>query len=205
MGHNISKKPGAYPKPDDQGNSNTCTRFAISKAIVAGYHDGTWTSGQSIDLDQTWVSSALVNLFPDLDGKWPTDYDGQVVVAMDNKSKSFFKIPLKISPTHSANGPDSKYVLVYEVGSHGDLHSIFMEKEDKGEYCCINSHGAQNQFPRIDPKNVQNKCQLYEIRIQSKSPLGGGGRMISGFPILMAPLLLMTFTFFSFTVFNKKT
>jgi len=172
MSQNIRQKPGAYPIPDDQGLSNTCTRFALSKAIVAGFHDGTWTLGKSLDLDQTWVSSALFHLFPDTDGKWPTEYDGEVVYAMDKKSKMFFGMLLQISPTHTANRFDSKYVLVYDIGKNGGLHSVFMEKEEKGEYCCINSHGALNQFPRIDPKDRKNKCQLYEIQIQidNKSP-----------------------------------
>ena len=53
------QKPGAFPVPDDQGLSNTCTRFALAKAICAGLHEGIWTNGRSVDVDQDWVTSAL--------------------------------------------------------------------------------------------------------------------------------------------------
>ena len=66
------------PKPDDQGPSNTCTNHLLAKAITEGLGDGTFDA--TIDVSQDVVTSALVNKFQDVAGRWPTDFNQETIL-----------------------------------------------------------------------------------------------------------------------------
>ena len=70
--------PGQPAKPDDQGESETCTRYAVSKAVTQGLDDCTY--GYKIDVDQENVTASLVNKDKDVGGRWPNVVDQESIL-----------------------------------------------------------------------------------------------------------------------------
>ena len=87
--------PGAYPIPDNQGNGATCTRYALAKAACSGLHNGVWTSGQAMDINQEALSMSICQEFKNTHGAWPTKYDKTIILAFDKKSKNYFYLTLE--------------------------------------------------------------------------------------------------------------
>ena len=52
---------GAFATPDDQGPYDTSTQHALAKAICDGCINGYFVENQSIDLDQSDVTNALLH------------------------------------------------------------------------------------------------------------------------------------------------
>ena len=67
-----SRSPEGMPRPDNQGNSSQCTRFAVSKAIINGFMKKKFSPYKELDFDQKEVTSALINEHKDDAGKYPT-------------------------------------------------------------------------------------------------------------------------------------
>ena len=172
------KKPGGYPVPDDQGFGRTCTRFALAKAICAGLNDGIWNGGISIDVDQTWMTSSLCQLFLDTEGKWVSDYHGKVVQIFDKKSRNYFYLQLDISCKQKDRTSGCKFVLVYNAGPIVDLHAVFVKRFENGHFVCMNSHGASDEFPMVDPKKTKG-CRLFKIKgeLTTKNPTIGNAKL----------------------------
>jgi len=55
-------------------------------------------------------------------------------------------------------------VIIYNTGS--DTHAIFAKEYKDGHFHCINSHGGQDQEPRVSREKVTH---LYYVAI-SKAP-----------------------------------
>ena len=59
--HSISQAPGALASVDDQGNLEVCTRYSLAKAVVNGFEENSFTTGQKLDFSQNVVAQILVN------------------------------------------------------------------------------------------------------------------------------------------------
>ena len=53
--------PGNNPVPDDQGDLDECSRYALGKAVASGFMKKKTVPGQEIDVDQDQVSAVLCN------------------------------------------------------------------------------------------------------------------------------------------------
>ena len=53
--------PGALASVDDQGNLEVCTRYSLAKAVVNGFEENTFNTGQKLDFSQNVVAQILVN------------------------------------------------------------------------------------------------------------------------------------------------
>ena len=53
--------PGALASVDDQGNLEVCTRYSLAKAVVNGFEENSFTTGQKLDFSQNVVAQILVN------------------------------------------------------------------------------------------------------------------------------------------------
>ena len=53
--------PGDYPKPDNQGDLEECSRYALGKAVASGFMKKKTIPGQEIDVAQNEVSAVLCN------------------------------------------------------------------------------------------------------------------------------------------------
>ena len=53
--------PKGEAEHDDQGNLDTCTRFAMSKAAGNGFYTKKTVLGNQIDIGQDFIVAALLN------------------------------------------------------------------------------------------------------------------------------------------------
>ena len=166
------EKPGAYPTPDDQGLGNTCSIFAVSKAVAAKLHEGIWPIGK-VDVDQQSITSALLQVFQDTKPRWPSEFDGETILIMDRYSRRYLQIRLKITPQpHQVCNSTEKQVLVYEYKHNGQSlgpHCVFSEKFDKGIFKCINSHGSIDMFPQLDKNEILN---IFNVDVELSTTFG---------------------------------
>ena len=70
--------PEENPRPDQQGNANTCTRHGLGKALTGGLMECLY--GPKLDVSQDYVTFALVNKAKDVGGRWPTDFDKETIL-----------------------------------------------------------------------------------------------------------------------------
>ena len=147
-----SSPPGNFAKPDDQGKLDTCSRFALAKALVDGFMRKFFVPGQEIDIDQDAVTVALLQKHKSVDGVWPHEFDQETYQFIDNESRyweSFVRVEKlqdfrdfikNISLTPRQN----TYVLVYPLDPNkpkDEKHCVYAEDYDQTtlEVSCINS------------------------------------------------------------------
>ena len=65
--------PGVRPTPSDQGQSETCTLHAISKAIVS------FLDKRNIDADQDQIEDVLLDCIGTKDRQWPSSFSEKVI------------------------------------------------------------------------------------------------------------------------------
>lgn len=172
--------PGGPAVADDQGDLSTCTRFALSKAICEGFYTKRWNPNEELDVDQACVTTSLLQVPKDGDGKWPTDFHKTRFQFQEQISKSYWDTMLFVDKLDnvkeieafkrdmSSSTPSYTYLCVYLV-SPGNLHSIFITGWDpiKQELHCLNSHGlTKNPKPRIPISQAGNI--LYRVRCTAK-------------------------------------
>ena len=85
----ILYKPGGAAVPDDQGDLETCTRFALAKAICDGFLNQRWVKNTSLDIDQDVVAHVLLQEHKDGEGKWPTEFNGKKFQFQEKQSILF--------------------------------------------------------------------------------------------------------------------
>ena len=68
---NDRNAPGEPATTTNQGDAQTCTRHAVTKAIVQHAHDF-----KNYDFEQSFALGAAVNINSNIDGMWPTAYNG---------------------------------------------------------------------------------------------------------------------------------
>ena len=158
-GPNIA--PGARPIPDDQGNLEVCTRFAVSKAIVDGFMRKMFVRGREVDIDQDQVTVVLLNEHKDGTGKWPVEFHHKVYQFKDKEAR-YWKTNLFVHKLHDVldfvNDVMNKvqlhtYVLVYPLNPsnpNGAKHCVYADFLDPKtrNVECINSDPA-DPFPSI--------------------------------------------------------
>ena len=86
----LLRDPGGAPVNDDQGELETCTRFALAKAICDGFDKRRWVN-QALDVDQNVVTGALLQVHKDGEGKWPTAFNGKRFQFQDKISKNILE------------------------------------------------------------------------------------------------------------------
>ena len=126
--------PGQPPQPDDQGTLATCTRFALSKAVCHGFDRKMWVKAKSLDMEQSAVTSILINEHKYSQGKWPTDFAGKTYLFQERNSKSYWLTTLSVKDLKTRQDiayfekdinsvkPVSAYILVYNCWTPLHLH-----------------------------------------------------------------------------------
>lgn len=156
-----SAAPGARPIPDDQGDLEVCTRFAVSKAIVDGFMRKMFVRGREVDIDQDQVTMVLLNEHKDGAGKWPDEFHHKVYQFKDSEAR-YWKTNLFVHKmtdvVEFVNDVMNKiqlytYVLVYPLNpSHptGPKHSVYADNLDPRtrNIECINSDPS-DPYPDI--------------------------------------------------------
>lgn len=153
--------PGSKPTPDDQGNLDVCTRFAICKAIIFGFMMKIFVPGKEIDIDQACMTLVLLNEHKDGEGKWPDKFNNKKYQLLDSKRR-YWETHVSVQEVQNLHdfisdiGKVSQvntYVLVYPLDSripNGAKHCIFIEGYNpvSREVLCINSD-QNDPTPRI--------------------------------------------------------
>ena len=124
------KKPGAPPKPDYQGPYETCSSYALSKAITSGYNKGKFTNGVPINVNQESIAETLINKFQsDFKAMCPSKFDQKSVHVWDDEKIAWnTKISVKIieeTPENELtkqNLDSYEYLIVYF--EKNELHCI---------------------------------------------------------------------------------
>ena len=133
--------PGGLPVPDNQGKLKTCTRFAVAKAVIAGFMMKIFIPNEEVDVDQEAVVTALLNEHKDEEGKWPEEFHGKYYQFRDRKARywkvnlSVEKLPglqefIKEIKTQPRKGT---FVIVYPLDwmkPDADLHCVYAEDFD---------------------------------------------------------------------------
>ena len=91
--------PGEPAHPDDQGQYSTCTRHALSKAIVDGYEDGIFEP-RKIDFDQTDTTQKLINLHPGQEnqGKYPDKhFNKRAIILTEQNTGDVWNVTLSVN------------------------------------------------------------------------------------------------------------
>lgn len=158
--------PAGPAAVDDQGNSGTCTRFAIAKAI-----SNFLFVKEKIDIEQSNIVSILVQAKKDINGIHPDDYNGFELYLQDVKNdykvngkklpdKSWWKVKLSLNDvTKQVNDDkatfddDGEHLLVYSVN---ELNSKQINTPDKSTHCVY----VQRRYKCIR-SNMANK-EIYE-------------------------------------------
>ena len=167
----IGAAPGARPVPDNQGELEVCTRFAISKGIVDGFMRKMFVRGKEVDISQDQVTMILINEHKDGDGKWPHEFNGKVYQFKDSGNR-YWKTKLSIHRISLRDFIDDvtsshqlyTYVLVYALNPHypqGEKHCVYAEYFDikRSSIECINSYGQRavdDPHPSIQINNAGN-------------------------------------------------
>lgn len=160
--------PGAAPIPDDQGNLEVCTRFAISKAVVDGFMKKKFIWGKEIDIDQRQVVMTLINEHKDGDGKWPHEFNHKRYIFQDSNNKYWeTKLFVQKLPSEkdfindvTSHFQVNTYVLVYPLNRNypnEEKHCVYAEDYDQksDEVLCINSD-PKDPWPRIPVHGLGN-------------------------------------------------
>ena len=154
-----SHAPGSRPVPDQQGDLDICTRFAIGKEIVDAFDQKMAVPDKKIDLRQNAIIDILINEHNDGDGKWPTEFHLKTYTFRDENSRCWLttlhikevqELEYMIEDLKNLQQHNT-YVLVYpqyQSNPKGPSHCIFVERyfEEDPDYPniknvvkCINS------------------------------------------------------------------
>ena len=197
-GENIeasSIAPGARPIPDDQGDLEVCTRFAISKAIVDGFMRKMFVRGREVDIDQDQVTMVLLNEHKDGTGKWPDEFHHKVYQFKDSEAR-YWRTNLFVHKVTDVldfvNDVLNKiqlhtYVLVYPLSPsnpNGPKHCVYADNLNPNtrDIECINSDPG-DPYPDIPISRKGNvlyrvSCTATEMSLGALS--SPGHRMTQG-------------------------
>ena len=173
----FSVPPGARPVPDNQGNLDVCTPFAMAKAIGDGFMRKIFVRGEEVDINQSAVTGILLNEYKDGVGRWPNEFNGKEFFFQDTKGR-YWKSKLAVSQVNVGDfivdithpQPSNTYVIVYPVDPrypNREKHCVYAERFDKNLIHCINSH-PNDPRPRVNIDGVglsyfQISCSPQEI------------------------------------------
>ena len=115
----FSVAPGGRPVPDDQGDLQVCTPFAMSKAVVDYF-----MTQCGVDIDQKAVTGILLKEHKDGAPRWPQEFDGKVFQFQDTQG-SHLKTRLNIKQVQKLDSirditspkPPHTYVLGKQLAS----------------------------------------------------------------------------------------
>ena len=176
--------PGEPAYPDNQGNHNTCTPHALSKATVDGYEDGIFLPGK-MDFKQEETTKKLINMHPDgenMKGVWPNKYDNKIVTLTDQKNLKIWDVTMNVTGITNdelINGDvkqkkedgswcskkrENNYVMIHKL-HNVYIHHVFSHVPYDGKTFymawCMNSH-PNDPRPVIDVD--EPGLQFYEVR-----------------------------------------
>ena len=185
--------PAWKAQPDEQGNFETCTRHALSKAICDGCWDKIFHCEQ-INLNQAEVTEALIALNPEMlyKGMWPKEFSKKKFEFTDQTTNRKWVLQLLVSKTEkdglideaTSQKPLYKHVMVYrtipEMMQKSPSHCVFVKKlmnPEGEEYTlahCYNSNLYEPDLyrPLDQPGNMFFKvwCLMMERKQKDTQP-----------------------------------
>ena len=106
----IDDKPERQPSSDTQGDSGTCVRFALAKAIANLLYKN------KIDVDQHQIMITLVNIHKNICALSPTKYNDKIVVLQD---------------VENGKEREQKWRYVYSMKQDGSWENKGMKEPEK--------------------------------------------------------------------------
>jgi len=157
--------PAALAEVDNQKNAETCSLFAISKAVCNGFETDKFFPGY-LDFDQGETKTALLGQIIDanvLKAKYPTEFDAKFFPIQDKQS-DYHSVTLSIKQTtlnefkrHRSKNNKFEHLIVTDLGT--GPHCLFVVKYDSVNdiVICINSWGPNNNpKPTVKIGDVMN-------------------------------------------------
>jgi len=154
--------PSAPAGVDDQGNANTCSLFALSKAVCNGFETKKFVPGY-LDFNQETTRNILMNKVQGstvLNSRFPTDFDG-IIFTIQDKKNEYYSTTIGVNDISVGDfGSDRstndrfEHLIVTNLGN--GPHCLYVDSHDpvRNKITCINSHGQNNPNPVVSMKNV---------------------------------------------------
>ena len=143
-----------------QGNSETCTCYAIANAVADQLAD------KQININQSSFASILVDRKGSIVPVWPHFYDNyhDSILIMDDQSGEYYSIKITSVKQVTHFNDEYKYVLAYYTSTN-DYHCVFVKEKSGNYYSCINSWGnTHNPYPKFEIHKRHNI--LWMVRVE---------------------------------------
>ena len=157
--------PGGKAYPLDQGNSDTCTCYAIANAIADQLAD------KGIDIDQNFLAEWLVANNQTIGPVWPHFYENYAFpITVRNRNNGKW-ISLKIAVREVERFSDKdKHVLAYHTRYEkgiDDYHCVYVDTLLGNCYQCVNSWKDNSPYPEVELDRYGNRLWIVKADVES--------------------------------------
>jgi len=161
-------RPGTRARPDNQGDTECCTAFAVSKAVVECLDE--------LDLDTKQDSISAILTSQDTCRKYADEFDGvkfklQCTKRKDIDGPRHYGIALDIEKCNLSvfveEHTEDKGKFVVDYRTQDDYHSMYAKNWDgivKKVYG-INSWGRVDSYYGVNTDDIRN---IYRVRVRVK-------------------------------------
>lgn len=152
---------GSKAYPLDQGDSNTCTCYAVANAVADQLVDA------NIDIDQRFLAHWLVANNQTIGPVWPHLFDDYPypILLQNQTNGNWISLKLTVREVESFSNAD-KHVLAYYTPQ--GYHCVYVKRQSENYYECVNSWKDDDPFPKVDLGRRGNR--LWRVRVELKPP-----------------------------------
>ena len=155
---NTSTAPGSEARVLNQGNSDTCTCYAIANAVADQLAE------KQIDIDQSVFAGILVDKKGNIGAVWPDFYDNyhSSILIKDDKSGRHYSIKITTVRPVEKFTDNHRHILAYYTNTN-KYHCVFVEGKKGNYYSCLNSWGNYDPKPQIALNKDGNKLWIVSV------------------------------------------
>ena len=155
---NTSTIPSSRAHPLNQGQSDTCTCYAIANAV------GDQLADEDIDIDLNAFATVLINTKGSIGAVWPDFYDNyHIPIIIKNEDGGIhYSITITTVREVARFSNTDKHVLAYYTDTN-DYHCVFVKEQLGNQYSCVNSWGDHDQYPQIELHKPHNR--LWRVKV----------------------------------------
>ena len=156
------RSPGANACVLNQGNSETCTCYAIANAVADQLADS------QIDISQSTFASILVDKRGSIGPVWPHFYDNyrDSILIKDKQSGDYYSIKITTVRRVTKFNDEHKHILAYHTSTN-EYHCVFVKEKKDNYYLCINSWGNYDPNPKIEIQKPHNLLWIVSVNFSS--------------------------------------